>query len=506
MLNIEYILSYVCPESYNSQSIRLYYEQIYNSYKNIFEYANMLKLNSLAITFLDLNDELEYGMIALYNSLQNYVKSKATDPRFCLKQIYVALLTKDPLVSFKNYLINGYSDEVFNLMLETDANGSYEEKNLNDSNGLRDNYIYDSDGDDDIFDPSEFRNETEFLTALDKNNNNSKSNTCPTCSSKDYILNKNEISDNSFFKQCRKSKLKDSPMSTKKCDICMIINEIVQISFQLNKNVSSICLKCAIEASIKRLEPTYCSSCLRENKNETNLNRYCSKHKECNKCNNLPVKLAVLNCYYCNLYEFYAKLTETSSKDLIEKHQELNCCRDYCHISNTKEQKDEEPSFIRFLCGHIACKANQSKNLCLFCSIHKTLDLIKKNNAIKINEIEYEKIEQEVGKEKQSSNKNAFNSYYENYQVRLNQGNEASAAYAEQFEEEGDSDEGEEIELIDASLTNDEDTSLDNYFTDKTLEIRLLDESLAGYEGVQTLVINVFIPDGFQTVNIIKFD
>lgn len=170
---------------------------------------------------------------------------------------------------------------------------------------------------------------------------------------------------------------------SKKCEPCIIINELTQIGKQClakNFNTPNFCFKCAANVILK-MNKTNCSSCLKEiTRNTQDLNKYCVKDLVCKKCFGIPIK-NMLSCFYCDLLSFLAELNENA--DLILNHEKMKCCYDFCDLS-LLDAKD----IIKLNCGHRSCPFVKEKaGLCTICSIKRLLKMFEEKNDITVVEL-----------------------------------------------------------------------------------------------------------------------
>lgn len=532
MSTTKYILHLICPTKWNCPTIQETYFQIYNIYVNLFKYASNLGIDSLAITFLGITDEFEFGMVALYEALNELLlreKGKLT-------KIYLAALDREALVVFKDYLENGYDKSILELV--------YVDANENESK---------------IF-PSEQGNSgkmqnTEYEEKSSLLNNNVDvmvEKNCVMCNGRELLITKSNIINFTYLKECRDSKINLYGMnSSKKCAPCQIIHELAQIyfcHFDQNDRESIICLKCCIQNFVNSLKKLYCSSCLRDVQGKLNLNKFCSLHHVCDKCTNITLKFAPINCFFCILYEFYEKISvnlNLTPNNLSINHHKINCARDFCQLDFS-----ENGSQITKLnaCGHAACKKKDSNSLCSFCSTFKIFELMKKYYGIKTNEINYAKIEEDVRKTRDLTNKKSFQSHYENVQnkLKVNQTNavqnknltllnddrddkndyltdddvdeddeetgeennnetddESNNEIDDEMNNETDDESNNEIDYTDYETSlNRNDTQYENFskIDGGVMEIKHLNENLPGYEDTNTIQVGFFLPNGVQKV------
>jgi hypothetical protein len=521
-------------------------------YVELFDYASNIKVKSLAITFLGIQDEFEFGMIALYEALNNYLRKKNF---IKLNKIFISALDKEALIVFKDYLDNGYDKSILDLVIK-----SVENK-----------------GD---FITSQKQDFKEMFTKKDENRISIGSNEnietfCSNCKSRDHLINFSNIENQTFFKECRESKIRLYGVnSPKKCGPCSIINELVQIyftHFDTNKLKTHICLKCCIQAFVNSLKNLYCSCCLRDVQGKLNVNKFCSLHLVCDKCFSMPLAFVPATCYFCKFYEFYEKLVENNLRTdkLTSNHDKLNCARDFCHLDFSEENIQVTKLAA---CGHGTCKKTNVIGICAYCSIFKILDMMKKHYRINVNKIDSLKIEEDLKKSRETINKQSFQSYYENLQNEFkdNLGKKLELISDDEEEEDeckevltddndddndddnnddNDNDNDDEIDYEDCDENDDEDGNQDddedgnqdydedgnqdddedgnqdddddeeinrkenipqikmyerknewqNYVEGGTMEIKHLNESLSGFD-CNTIQIGFFVPNGIQKV------
>jgi hypothetical protein len=545
MSTTKYILHLICPTKWNCPTIQETYFQIYNIYVNLFKYASNLGIESLAISFLGITDEFEFGMVALYEALNQLLLTEKGK----LTKIYIAALDREALIVFKDYLENGYDKTILELV--------YVDANENKSK---------------IF-ASEQRNSEkmknikyeEKSSLLNQNVDVMVEKNCFMCNGREFLITKSNIINFTYLKECRDSKISLYGInSSKKCAPCQIIHELAQIYFcyfDQNDKEGIICLKCCIQNFVNSLKNLYCSSCLRDVQGKLNLNKFCSLHHVCDKCTNITLKFAPVNCFFCILYEFYEKFSlnlNLAPNNLSINHHKINCARDFCHLDFS-----ENGSQITKLnaCGHAACKKKDLNSLCSFCSTFKIFELMKKYYGININEIDYAKIEEDVIKARELTNKKSFQSHYGNVQnkLKVNQTNtvqnknltllndniddkndyltdddvdEDDDERNDDNDNETDDESNNEIDDEKNNETDDESNNeiddnnyetsnnrnenqnenfskvkiLEDNIASKNLldggvkEIRHLNENLPGYEDTNTIQVGFFLPNGIQKV------
>jgi hypothetical protein len=369
----KFVLHAICPQNWSRATLKETYLQLYDLYLKIFNYAGTaLKVESLAITFLGIRDEFEFSMVALYESLNDYLSKATKNKTNRLSTIYIVAFDKDALTTFKSYLSDGYDENIRELIFSDEVNDT-------------------------------------------------ESSLCQECNSNaKFLITKSQIENNNLFKECRASRIKlFGPNSNKKCPPCSVINNLAQTYFQ-KATGNIVCLKCCVESFVKSLGDLHCSVCLSSlkasSRHQKKNNKFCNSfehHQSCDKCANVPLKFAASNCYCCNFYEFCVKMLANE-----EDHYKLNCGRDFCHLDKT-----DDGTLLKLACGHAVCQLSQnSNNICSFCSISKCFDLMK----TKVTEIMYAAIEEELKISREAENSNLFHSYYEKVQNNIKKTSDVS--------------------------------------------------------------------------------
>ena len=530
-------------------------------YTKLFGYASNIGIKSLAMSFLGIQDEFEFGMIALYEALNDYLLKKKNLVDCKLNKIYIVALDKEALVIFKDYLENGYDKNILELVF-TDENES-------------DSIIMPSEQK--VLEKNQSRKDDEKFNSLDKEVEKRNETFCFMCNSTELLIIKSNIVNFKYLKECRESKIRlYGTNSSKKCVSCSIIYELAQIYFRhfdQNEKESIICLKCCVKTFVNSLKKLFCSCCLRDIQGKSNLNKFCSLHHTCDKCTNITLKFAPVSCYFCIFYEFYEKMSQNlnlASNSLSINHHKLNCARDFCHL----DFNDNESQITKLAaCGHAACKRQNSNNLCSFCSIFRIFEMMKNHHGINVDKIDYAKIENDIRKVRELENKRSFQSYYNNVQNELktnqtknhmvqeknltltdenrNEKHEYLTDDEDKIDDKGDetddqddvidenndetddndyeTDENDdEIDENDEEIDENDDEIDDsgknnkiesvnqikifekkseskNYLEGGVMEIKHLDDNLPGFEDTNTIQLGFFLPNGIQKVRLLKY-
>jgi hypothetical protein len=428
------------------------------------EKSSQSNTSSLALSLISINeDDFDIGLLAFLESLNQFIQRFQTKNQ--LKKIYISSFDKDSLKQLENYLKNGYDKSILDSLIgESYYDDNYEQDYNNNKNK---NILKSFD-----VEPKNSRNQASNYI-VDEPSDNS----CNLCNSAKSIINYSDIVNYDFFKKCKKSYYetrKKDKSKYFKCNICMILNQIIQIDYELTQ-IQTLCVNCAIEILIDFAKANYCSCCLREtSRNDSTINKYCSNHSVCAKCFSLPVAFQPNSCFFCNLIKFGDELTKLTSKENITKnHCNIGCCINYCDL---KYAQSNNRAIDKLSCGHLTCCINKlsSDNKCNFCSIHRLLDLIIFRKKMNVNKtIDFESLD----------------SVYDD-EIEL-------VTYDEDDDDTDDKnlieEKNKETKLI---FSN---TQTNHQIESGSLQCKILDEKLPGFEDCSTtLALSFFVPNGIQ--------
>ncbi len=359
-----------------SSSLSEIFQQTFQIYTKIFNTVNEQKQTSLALTFVDLSrNDFELSLIGLCEALTSYTQ--------------ISRYKSGQTRSFKKLIISSLDLNALHMLKDYLENG-YDKTILNELNKQQD------------------QEQNQHI--------------CIKCKSSKLLL-------------------RDFNFHDFKCDMCELLFQASQVYFKFlaNSNDELVCFKCAIKLILNQIKMNHCSSCLRE-ESRSFVNQYCLRHTACSACiHETPSSLVSHHCYICSFVRLYSKFSKLESEFLIDNHNRLKCCYDFCDLSLNAFKHE---------CGHTS-KCDNHIQECQYCAIFKVLKLLAVKHGFELNEL--------------------FQS-----QEQSNQ-----------------------------SLTLDEETEKiepNNGF--KTFsKITSCEDSLPGYEDYGTISISLLIPDGIQTVS-----
>lgn len=331
MINCEYILNFIF-QTKNVIKTKEIFRELFESYISIFKTADELGLNSLAVPFVILDNELDISLKALMEAIIK--NTEFYQNQQCLKYIYLISEYDTILEKFSNLATNGLNLEY--IIFKASNNIKTIPKNSQIISVKNQNYHI----------LNKTKNFEDFY------------NVCDICSKKTLIIS--NFLDDYFLKNCSKVN----------CQICSIAIKI-SLLFRKMNSYEKFCIFC-VGNFIYQIKYSTCSSCLRSiDKTKCQRNKYCNKDLICLKCNNLPENVSK-NCYICEFFVFFENLEE---KKLILDHDKMSCCYDYCDLSTVEFEKIKKLS-----CGHTSCsKMIGNSNLCSICSVQRLLDHLRKN-------------------------------------------------------------------------------------------------------------------------------
>ena len=403
--------------------------------------------------------------MAFLESLNQFIQKNRIKTN--LQTIYISSLDKDSLNQLENYLKNGYDKSILESII---GDNKYATNNEQDYNNNRHKNIENSLD----VEPKHNRNQASNYVVEEPTDN---SVNCNLCNSVKSVINYTDIVSYDFFKRCKKSyyesKKKDKSKFFK-CNICFILNQIIQIDFELTQ-IQTLCLKCAIEILIDFAKSNYCSCCLRKtSRNDATLNKYCSNHSVCAKCFSLPQTLQPNSCFFCNMVKFGDELINlTSNENMTKNHCNMGCCINYCDLQYAQLNNK---SIDKLSCGHLTCCINKlsSDNKCNYCSINRLLELINFVNKMNVNKtIDFESLD------------------LSNDEMELLT---------------DDEDDEDDQEIVEKKTKNDKTKLIfpntqtnNNQIEGGNLQCKILNEQLPGFDDCNgTLVLDFFVPNGTQ--------
>jgi hypothetical protein len=174
------------------------------------------------------------------------------------------------------------------------------------------------------------------------------------------------------------------------CNFCEFIFQISQIYYKcLSQNENEfICFKCAIKTILNQLQANQCTGCLNEIP-VNYLNQYCFRHKSCLNCANTSEI-----CYVCLLMKFLSRFNELNNQNLINNHDKIKCCYDFC---------DSDSSLEKLKCGHVSeCKSKPLQ--CHYCALFKIFKSFSLKYNVELNELFTPNLTLEEEKDEESEN------------------------------------------------------------------------------------------------------
>lgn len=338
MINCEYILNliYKCknfPEDVKEKEI---FKMIFEIYTNIFETANRSSIKSLAVPFIEIENEQEISLKALIEAII-YITELFDNKDQSLKYLYLISEDEKILTKFDNLATNGFNLEF--IIYKTPTQNQKPKSEIlpvkNSQNNEMDKMVY----------LKKTKNFEDFY------------NQCGICGKNSLLLS--NFLDEDFLKNCSKFK--------RNCKICSTAKNTANF-FHKNNSIKSdtFCIYCAGDF-IDKLKYSLCSSCLRNiDKAKSVRNKYCNKDMVCYKCDGLPENTGK-NCYLCEFYVFFQKLEE---KKMILDHDLISCCFDYCTLSEVKHE-----NIYKLSCGHTSCaKISNMSKLCSLCAVNRLIE------------------------------------------------------------------------------------------------------------------------------------
>ncbi|RMZ94789.1 hypothetical protein BpHYR1_052811 [Brachionus plicatilis] len=234
MINCEYILNliYKCknfPEDVKEKEI---FKMIFEIYTNIFETANRSSIKSLAVPFIEIENEKEISLKALIEAII-CITELFDNKDQSLKYLYLISEDEKILTKFDNLATNGFNLEF--IIYKTPTQNQKQKSEIlpvkNSQNNEMDKMVY----------LKKTKNFEDFY------------NKCGICGKNSLLLS--NFLDEDFLKNCSKFK--------RNCKICSTGKNIANF-FHKNNSIKSdtFCIYCAGDF-IDKLKYSLCSSCLR---------------------------------------------------------------------------------------------------------------------------------------------------------------------------------------------------------------------------------------------------
>jgi hypothetical protein len=467
--NFQFVLHAITPIAWSAYSSEQKYNELFFIYLNILNYADKtLSLKSLAIQLVDnfiYEDELNYKLnaLAFIQSLKTFCGSD--DDFFnqinSLKKVYICLGKTAKQTQLK--VLKGF------LSRRDYLNINLDELNLTNE-------------------PPKYNTTTELAIIEPK---------------------RIEVKKIDIVKKPQEKCAKCGPLATKlllkeadrancrvdNCDICKILLNIINISKDLQQNSSILCINCAIETLIDNLKSNLiCACCYRSGIDTVNNeNKICNLHSICDKCIR-TTQYGNIECKFCLFNKFSGFLKNITRNNLFEKHDRINCSYDFCDLSSISANDDDDGDdysasnndntpTVELTCGHSSCfSIRNPKNIgnsavCTFCIFKKIFEMIRgKSQSHDSNEI------------RARVNKNRS--------LSTDDENDGRLVYTKH-------ERGLSVWLIYFLLRFTRFCKLGQQPEGGKMDTYIIGESLPGFSGHKTIVIEYNFPDG---VFLVSFD